>query len=214
MPNDPFGRHCKCLPRPGRQAQQIFRVNGREAIRLAIAMRMGGDVLALGRNTEHAMADIKANLRVGIELTLVADQPVTVAHAVADFMEPLWEAIAIVLGVSLVSLGLRAGAVMAFSIPLVLAAVFVTMAFTGIDLQRISLGALIIAPGSLVDDAMITVESMDIRLEQDEDIRLKFSASVAELRNYVSALGAISATFVRTWKSPSKPSRGIMNRPE
>ncbi len=127
---------------PADQAQQIFRVNGREAIGLAIAMRMGGDVLALGRNTEHA---------------------------VADFMAALWEAIAIVLGVSLVSLGLRAGAVVAFSIPLVLAAVFVTMAFTGIDLQRISLGALIIAPGSLVDDAMITVESIVTRPEQCDD---------------------------------------------
>ena len=124
---------------PADPAQPIFRVNGREGIGLAIAMRTGGDVLALGRNVEHAMAEIKANLPVGIEPTLLADQPVTVEHAVADFMEALWEAIAIVLGISLLSLGLRAGAVAALSIPLVLAAVFVTMAFTGIDLQRISL---------------------------------------------------------------------------
>ena len=154
---------------PADPAQPIFRVNGREGIGLAIAMRTGGDVLALGRNVEHAMAEIKANLPVGIEPTLLADQPVTVEHAVADFMEALWEAIAIVLGVSLLSLGLRAGAVVALSIPLVLAAVFVTMAFTGIDLQRISLGALIIALGLLVDDAMITVESMVTRLEQGDD---------------------------------------------
>ena len=111
-------------------------------------MRKGGDVLALGRNVEHAMDEITANLPVGIEPTLVADQPVTVEHAVDDFMEALWEAVAIVLGVSLVSLGLRAGAVVALSIPLVLAAVFVVMEFSGIDLQRISLGALIIALGS------------------------------------------------------------------
>ena len=93
----------------------------------------------------------------------------TVEHAVDDFMEALWEAIAIVLGVSLLSLGLRAGAVVALSIPLVLAAVFVVMSFFGIDLQRISLGALIIALGLLVDDAMITVETMVTRLEHGDD---------------------------------------------
>ena len=93
----------------------------------------------------------------------------TVEHAVDDFMEALWEAVAIVLAVSLVSLGLRAGAVVALSIPLVLAAVFVAMSFAGIDLQRISLGALIIALGLLVDDAMITVEMMVTRLEQGDD---------------------------------------------
>src|ERR1700730_6054340 len=98
-----------------------------------------------------------------IEPTLVANQPVTVEHAVHDFMEALWEAIAIVLGVSLVSLGLRAGAVVALGIPRVLAAVFVEMELFGIDLQGISLGALIIALGLLVDDAMITVETMVTR---------------------------------------------------
>jgi multidrug efflux pump subunit AcrB len=154
---------------PADPVQPIFRVNGRQGIGLAIAMRKGGDVLALGRNVEHAMAEITANLPVGIERTLVADQPVTVEHAVDDFMEALWEAVAIVLAVSLVSLGLRAGAVVALSIPLVLAAVFVAMSFAGIDLQRISLGALIIALGLLVDDAMITVEMMVTHLEQGDD---------------------------------------------
>ncbi len=154
---------------PADPAQPMFRVNGRQGIGLAIAMRKGGDVLALGRNVEHAMAEIKANLPVGIEPTLLADQPVTVEHAVADFMEALWEAIAIVLGVSLLALGLRAGAVVALSIPLVLAVVFVTMSAFGIDLQRISLGALIIALGLLVDDAMITVESMVTRLERGDE---------------------------------------------
>ncbi len=154
---------------PADPAQPMFRVNGRQGIGLAIAMRKGGDVLALGRNVENAMTEITANLPVGIEPTLVADQPVTVAHAVDDFMEALWEAVAIVLGVSLISLGLRAGAVVALAIPLVLAAVFVVMRFTGIDLQRISLGALIIALGLLVDDAMITVEMMVTHLEQGDD---------------------------------------------
>jgi multidrug efflux pump subunit AcrB len=150
-------------------AQPMFRVNGHHAIGLAIAMRKGGDVLALGRNIAQAMTEITANLPVGIEPTLIADQPVTVEHAVDDFMEALWEAVAIVLAVSLVSLGLRAGAVVAIAIPLVLAAVFVAMMFFGIDLQRISLGALIIALGLLVDDAMITVESMVTRLEHGDD---------------------------------------------
>ena len=154
---------------PADPAQPMFRVNGHDGIGLAIAMRKGGDVLALGRNVDHAMTDITANLPVGIEPTLIADQPVTVEHAVDDFMEALWEAVAIVLGVSLLSLGLRAGAVVALSIPLVLAAVFVVMEFLGIDLQRISLGALIIALGLLVDDAMITVETMVTRLEHGDD---------------------------------------------
>ena len=154
---------------PADPMQPSFRVNGRAAIGLAIAMRAGGDVLALGRNVERAMAGITANLPVGIEPTLVADQPVTVARAVDDFMQALWEAVAIVLAVSLVSLGMRAGAVVALSIPLVLAAVFVAMRFAGIDLQRISLGALIIALGLLVDDAMITVEMMVTHLEHGDD---------------------------------------------
>ena len=115
------------------------------------------------------MARITENLPVGIEPVLVANQTVTVEHAVDEFMEALWEAIAIVLGVSLLSLGVRAGAVVALSIPLVLAVVFTVMSFTGIDLQRISLGALIIALGLLVDDAMITVESMVTRLERGDD---------------------------------------------
>jgi multidrug efflux pump subunit AcrB len=125
--------------------------------------------LALGRNAAQAMEEIKAKLPVGIEPSLVADQPVTVEHAVDDFMEALWEAIAIVLGVSLLSLGLRAGAVVAVSIPLVLAAVFATMMVVGIGFQRISLGALIIALGLLVDDAMITIESMVTRLERGDE---------------------------------------------
>jgi len=154
---------------PADPAQPMFRVNGKEAIGLAIAMRTGGDVLALGRNVAQAMTIITANLPVGIEPTLVADQPMTVEHAVDDFMEALWEAIGIVLAVSLVALGLRAGAVVALAIPLVLAAVFVAMAFFGIDLQRISLGALIIALGLLVDDAMITIEAMVTRLERGDE---------------------------------------------
>ncbi|MGL4441271.1 MAG: efflux RND transporter permease subunit, partial [Bosea sp. (in: a-proteobacteria)] len=154
---------------PADPAQPLLRVNGQDAIGLAIAMRKGGDVLALGQNVERAMAEIVADLPVGIDAKLVADQPMTVEHAVNEFMEALWEAVAIVLAVSLVSLGLRAGAVVALAIPLVLAVVFVAMSVFGIDLQRISLGALIIALGLLVDDAMITVETMVTRLEHGDD---------------------------------------------
>lgn len=150
----------------GDPPQPMFRVNGQPAIGLAISMRDGGDVLALGRNIASAMAAIKADLPIGIEPVLVADQPVTVEHSIQEFMKTLWEAVAIVLAISFLSLGLRAGAVVALSIPLVLAMVFMTMAHAGIDLQRISLGALIISLGLLVDDAMITVETMITRLEQ------------------------------------------------
>ena len=132
-------------------------------------MRDGGDVLALGRNIQQTMQELKANLPIGIEPVMVANQPDTVDHAISEFMEALWEAIAIVLVVSMVSLGLRAGAIVIVSIPLVLAIVFAAMGPFGIDLQRISLGALIIALGLLVDDAMITIESMVSRLERGDD---------------------------------------------
>jgi multidrug efflux pump subunit AcrB len=145
--------------------QPMFRFNGQPAIGIGISMRAGGDVLALGQNIKQAMSEIRADLPIGIEPHLAADQPKVVKAAVDDFMEALWEAIGIVLAVSFISLGVRAGAVVACSIPLVLAAVFVGMEFAGIDLQRVSLGALIIALGLLVDDAMITVEMMVTQLE-------------------------------------------------
>ncbi|MEI7607680.1 MAG: efflux RND transporter permease subunit [Rhodospirillaceae bacterium] len=157
--------------------QPLFRVNGEPAIGLAVAMRDGGDNIALGGAIRQAMAEITADLPIGVEPRLIADQPEVVGHAVGEFMKALWEAIAIVLAVSFVSLGLRAGTVVALAIPLVLAIVFMTMMAAGIDLQRVSLGALIIALGLLVDDAMITVESMITRLEAGAD--LKSAASYA-----------------------------------
>jgi multidrug efflux pump subunit AcrB len=149
--------------------QPMFRVNGRPAIGLAIAMRPGGDVLALGSNIAKAMKALKAELPVGIEPTLVANQPSIVEHAIGDFMKSLWQAIAIIMAVSFVSLGMRAGAVVAISIPLTLAIVFPIMQMIGIDLQRISLGALIISLGLLVDDAMTTVDVMTSRLAAGDD---------------------------------------------
>ncbi len=144
--------------------QPMFRVNGKPAIGLAIAMRNGGDILALGRNIQHQMAEIRTDLPLGIEATLVADQAVTVDTSISDFTESLWQAILIILVVSFVSLGVRPGAVVALAIPLTLAIVFAVMEIKGIDLQRISLGALIIALTLLVDDAMTTVDAMIRRL--------------------------------------------------
>ena len=149
--------------------EPIFRINGKPGLGLSISMRDGGDVLALGRNIQQTMQELKADLPIGIEPVMVANQPETVNHSINEFMEALWEAIAIVLVVSMVSLGLRAGAIVIVSIPLVLAVVFAAMLALGIDLQRISLGALIIALGLLVDDAMITIESMVSRLERGDD---------------------------------------------
>ena len=144
--------------------QPMFRVNGKPAIGLAIAMRDAGDILALGDNVRREMADIKASLPVGIEPTLVADQAVTVDLAISDFMTSLWQAIVIILLCSFVSLGMRPGAVVALAIPLTMAIVFAVMNVANIDLHRISLGALIIALGMLVDDAMTTVDAMLRRL--------------------------------------------------
>jgi multidrug efflux pump len=144
--------------------QPMFRVNGEPAIGLGIAMREGGDILALGQNISQAMAEIQAELPIGIEPALVADQAVTVDLAINEFTTSLWQAILIIIAASFVSLGLRPGAVVALAIPLTLAIVFPIMELSGIDLQRISLGALIIALTLLVDDAMTTVDAMIRRL--------------------------------------------------
>jgi multidrug efflux pump subunit AcrB len=148
--------------------QPMFRVNGVDAIGLAIVMREGGDILALGANIRQAMKAIVADLPIGIEATRVADQPQTVDAAINDFTTSLWQAILIILGVSFLSLGVRAGTVVALAIPLVLTTVFALMSILDIDLQRISLGALIIALALLVDDAMTTVDAMSRRLALGE----------------------------------------------
>ncbi|MGH7060564.1 MAG: efflux RND transporter permease subunit, partial [Stellaceae bacterium] len=149
--------------------QPMFRFDGQPAIGLAISMAQGGNILTFGAAVEHEMAEITANLPIGIEPHLVANQPEVVEQSVHHFTKSLWEAIAIVLAVSFLSLGLRAGLVVACSIPLVLAIVFAYMEYAGISLQRISLGALIISLGLLVDDAMITIEMMVSQLEAGVD---------------------------------------------
>ena len=116
--------------------QPLFRVGGEPAIGLAIAMRKGGDILALGENLKKAMARITAELPVGIEPHLVADQPQVVEEAIAEFMTSLWQAVAIILTMSFLSLGVRPGLVAACAIPLTLAIVFAVMLLVGIDMQR------------------------------------------------------------------------------
>lgn len=144
--------------------QPMFRVNGQPAIGLAIAMRDAGDILALGENIGREMAALEAELPVGIEVALISDQAATVDLAIGEFMTSLWQAILIILAMGFISLGVRPGAVVALAIPLTLAIVFAVMNVAGIDLQRISLGALIIALTLLVDDAMTTVDAMLRRL--------------------------------------------------
>jgi multidrug efflux pump subunit AcrB len=151
-------------PRP------LFRYNGEPAIGLAIGMKSNGNILAFGEDLKHRMAEIVGELPIGVGVHLVSDQPVVVEKAVSGFTEALFEAVIIVLAVSFVSLGLRGGLVVACAIPLVLAVTFVLMNYSGINLQRISLGALVIALGLLVDDAMITVEMMVARLEQGDSL--------------------------------------------
>ncbi len=145
------------------------RVNGEPVIGLAISMADGGNLLDFGEALKARMADIAAKLPHGIEVKQVADQTNVVKDAVGGFVKVLIEAIVIVLAVSFVSLGTRAGLVITASIPLVLAMTFFGMDLAGIGLQRISLGALIIALGLLVDDAMITVEAMVSRLENGDE---------------------------------------------
>lgn len=150
--------------------QPLFRVNGKPAIGLAIGMKPGANLLKFGEALNEKMKTVIAGLPVGIGVHHVADQAVVVDEAVGGFTKALFEAIAIVLVVSFVSLGMRAGLVVAVSIPLVLAITFVFMEYLGISLQRISLGALIIALGLLVDDAMIAIEMMVSKLEAGEPL--------------------------------------------
>jgi multidrug efflux pump len=147
----------------------FMRSRGKPAIGLAVSMIATGDVLQLGADLKSTMARLKAGLPLGIEFEQVSDQPAVVKDSVGEFMRTLLEAVAIVLVVSFVSLGARTGLVVALTIPLVLAATFLAMQFFGIDLHRISTGALIIALGLLVDDAMIAVEMMARKLEEGYD---------------------------------------------
>jgi multidrug efflux pump len=149
-----------------------MRFMGDDAIGLAVAMKDGGDILSLGRALEAEFAHLQKNLPAGMELRKVSDQPAAVKTGVGEFVHVLTEALGIVLLVSFFSLGLRTGLVVALTIPLVLAITFACMYYLGIGLHKISLGALVLALGLLVDDAIIAVEMMAIKMEQGYD-RLK-----------------------------------------
>ena len=140
--------------------------NGAPAVGIAVSMEAGGNILALGENLKELTAAIQQDLPLGAELHEVSNQPAVVQHSIHDFVETLALAILIVLAVSFLSLGLRTGLVVAGCIPLVLAGTFVTMYLLGIDLHKVSLGALIISLGLLVDDAIIAVEMMSVQLER------------------------------------------------
>ncbi|MDI1282936.1 MAG: efflux RND transporter permease subunit [Reyranella sp.] len=148
--------------------QPMFRFNGQPAIGIAIGMKPNGNIVQFGEELRVRMRQILGELPIGVGVHLVSNQPAVVEEAVGGFTRALFEAVAIVLAVSFISLGLRAGAVVALAIPLVLTATFVFMEYSGITLQRISLGALIIALGLLVDDAMISVEMMVAKREEGE----------------------------------------------
>ncbi|MBV8188784.1 MAG: efflux RND transporter permease subunit, partial [Alphaproteobacteria bacterium] len=143
-----------------------MRFNGKPVIGLGVVMAPGGNVQTLGKGLDAAMQEVEAELPVGITVHRVADQPQVVDRSFEEFISSLFEALAIVLVVSFISLGVRTGIIVALSVPLVLAITFMGMMLLGIDFQRISLGALIIALGLLVDDAIIAVEMMMVKLEQ------------------------------------------------
>ncbi|WP_409488761.1 efflux RND transporter permease subunit [Pseudomonas promysalinigenes] len=149
-----------------------MRFMGEDAIGLAVSMKDGGDILVLGQALEGEFERLARNLPAGMELRKVSDQPAAVKAGVGEFVQVLVEALVIVLLVSFFSLGLRPGLVVALAIPLVLAMTFAAMHYFGIGLHKISLGALVLALGLLVDDAIIAVEMMAIKMEQGFD-RLK-----------------------------------------
>jgi multidrug efflux pump len=146
-----------------------LRYMGQEAIGLGISMRQGGDIIALGKHLDEAVHRIENTLPAGLELHRVNDQPRAVAASVREFVRSLAEAVIIVLGVTFFTLGLRTGLVVGLSIPLVLSLTFFFMYLFDVGLHKISLGALILSLGLLVDDAIIAVEMMAIKMEQGWD---------------------------------------------
>jgi len=145
------------------------RQEGKNAIGIGVVMAKGANILELGPAISSATADFMASVPRGFELEQIADQPAVVENAVGEFVHSFIEALAIVLFVSFLALGWRTGIVVALSVPLVLAIVFLVMNAMGLDLHRITLGALIIALGLLVDDAIIAVEMMVVKMEQGWD---------------------------------------------
>lgn len=164
-----LGDIAKIEQRYSEPAEPMMYFNGQPAIGVAVSMEPGGNILTLGEKLNKLVEKVSAQMPLGLEIHRVSDQPSVVEASIAEFISTLREAIIIVLAVSFLSLGVRTGMVVAGCIPLVLAAVFCGMYAFGIDLQKVSLGALIIALGLLVDDAIIAVEMMSVKLESGLD---------------------------------------------
>ncbi|GAB3350331.1 efflux RND transporter permease subunit [Lysobacter tyrosinilyticus] len=167
-----------------------MRFMGDDAIGIAVAMKDGGDILKLGKTLESEFERLQNTLPAGMELRKVSDQPAAVHESVGEFVHVLAEAVAIVLLVSFFSLGFRTGMVVAVSIPLVLAMTFAVMHYFGIGLHKISLGALVLALGLLVDDAIIAVEMMAIKMEQGFS-RLKAASFAYETTAFPMLTGTL-----------------------
>lgn len=150
-------------------AQPQMRFEGTPAIGIGVSMKKGGDIIALGDQLDTLMVQVESRLPIGLTLHRVNDQPKAVHRATGEFVSSVIEAVLIVLAVSFISLGLRAGMVVALTIPLVLAATFLVMNWLGVGLHKISLGALILSLGLLVDDAIIAIEMMAVKMEQGMD---------------------------------------------
>ena len=166
-------------------------INGQPCLGIAVSMRDDGDILGLGENLDRTFARIRAQLPAGMEIHQVSDQPKVVKESIGEFVETLLLAIVIVLAVNFLSLGRRAGFVVALSIPLVLCGVFIAMKLLNINLHKVSLGALIIALGLLVDDAIIAVEMMEVKLEDGWD-----KAAAASYAYTATAWPMLSGTLI------------------
>ena len=147
----------------------LIRHDGQGAVIVAVSMAKGTNGLDFGAALRTEANQVRADLPAGIEMTQIADQSQAIEEAVSEFLLKFCVALAVVLAVSFASLGFRSGIIVALSVPLTLAMVFVVMDRMGIELQRISLGALILALGLLVDDAIIAIETMVVKLEEGWD---------------------------------------------
>ena len=168
----------------------LVREDGRPSIGVGVSMAKNGNIIALGQALDAKMASIKANLPVGLTVDKIADQPVVVEHSIHEFVKSFAEALGIVLLVSFLSLGLRTGMVVALSVPLVLAIVFFVMSLMGMDLNRITLGALIIALGLLVDDAIIAIEMMVVKTEAGWD-RMRAAGAAWDITAFPMLTGTL-----------------------
>jgi multidrug efflux pump subunit AcrB len=171
-------------------ARYLVRQDGKPALAVGVVMLKGANILSLGESVNAVMDRFEREQPIGVDIIHVADQAKVVDKAVKEFLKSFAEALAIVLFVSFLSLGWRTGIVVAFSVPLVLAIAFLAMLVMGIDLHRISLGALIIALGLLVDDAIIALETMVVRMEQGVD-RMRAAAAAWETTAFPMLTGTL-----------------------